>query len=130
MSYVSSCGLFRRQKQPGALPLARVNMGAAFPVIFAFFPASQSAGQYETRACALDDAQNGLGHMAQQCPVCDLNCEDPPSRRQRASWYQFPCPRTIRTGAWSAWKREILHVQQRKPLAIGELCDWYDSLCA
>jgi hypothetical protein len=57
MSYVSSCGLFRRRKQPGALPLALVNMSAAFPVIFAFFPASQSAGQHETRACALIDAQ-------------------------------------------------------------------------
>jgi hypothetical protein len=60
-------------------PLARVNMGAAFPVIFAFFLASQSAGQHETRSCALDDAQNGPGHMAQQCPVCYLNCADPPS---------------------------------------------------
>ncbi len=95
----------------GAPPLARVNMGAAFPVIFAFFPASQSAGQHETRSCALDDAQNGHGHMAQQCHVCYLNCADPPLRRQRASWYQFPCPQTIRTGALSAWKREILHVQ-------------------
>ncbi len=53
-------------------------MGAAFPVIFAFFPVSQSAGQHETRACALDDAQNVPGHMAQRCPVCDLNCADPP----------------------------------------------------
>ncbi len=64
MSYVSSFGLFRRLKQPGAPPLARVNVGAAFPVIFAFSPASQSAGRHETRACALDDAQNGPGHMA------------------------------------------------------------------
>jgi hypothetical protein len=84
MSYVSSCGLFRWRKQPGALPLAPVNMGAAFPVTFAFSPASQSAGQHETRARALIDAQNGPGHMAQQSPVCDLNCADPPSRRQRA----------------------------------------------
>jgi hypothetical protein len=101
-------------------------------VIFALFPVSQSAGRHETRACALDDAQNGPGHMAQRCPVCDLNCADPPSRRPRASWYRFPCPRlggtvTIRTGARSAcqWKREILHVQhwQRKPLAIGGFYD-------
>ena len=42
MSYVSSCGLIRRRKQHGAPPLVRVNMGAAFPVIFAFFPASQT----------------------------------------------------------------------------------------
>ncbi len=92
MLYVSSCGLsrFRRRKQPGAPPLARVNIGAAFPVMFAFFPASQSASQLETRSCVLDDAQNGPGHMAQQCHVCDLNCAGPPLRRQRASWYQFP----------------------------------------
>ena len=89
MSYVLSCGLFRRRKHPGAPPLVRVNMGAAFPVIFAFFPASQSAGQHETRSCALDDAQNGPGHMAQQCPVCCINCADPPSRWQRASLLQL-----------------------------------------
>ncbi len=59
---------------PGACQLEH---GCSFPVIFAFFPASQSAGQHETRALALDDAQNGPGHMAQQCPVCDLNCADP-----------------------------------------------------
>ncbi len=66
-------------------PMTRVNMGAAFPVIFVFSPVFQSAGQHETRACALDDAQNGPGHMAQRCPVCHLNCADPPSRRQIAS---------------------------------------------
>jgi hypothetical protein len=110
ISYVSSCGLFRRRKQPGAPPPGRFNMVAGFPVIFAFFPASQSAGQHETRACALDDAQNGPGHMAQQCPVCDINCADPPSRRQRASWYQFLCPRTIRTCARSAWMLGIMHL--------------------
>ena len=130
MSYVLSCGLFRRRKHPGAPPLVRVNMGAAFPVIFAFFPASQSAGQHETRSCALDDAQNGPGHMAQQCPVCCINCVDPPSRWQRASWYRFPCPQTISTCARSAWKGEILHAQQRKTLAIGGFCDLYDPLCA
>ncbi len=107
-------------------------MGAAFPVIFAFFPASpsQSAGQHETRSCALDDAQNGPGHMAQQCPLCCINCADPPSRWQRASWYRFPCPQTISTCARSAWKGEILHAQQRKTLAIGGVCDLYDPLCA
>ena len=130
MSYVSSCGLFWRRKQPGAPPLVRVNMGAAFPMIFAFSPASQSAGQHETRSCALDDAQNGPGHMAQQCPVCCINCADPPSRWQRAPWYRFPCPQAIRTCARSAWKGEILHAQQRKTLAIGGVCDLYDPLCA
>jgi hypothetical protein len=128
MSYVSSCGLFRRRKQSGAPPLVRVNMGAAFPVIFAFSPASQSAGQHETHSCAWDDAQNGPGHKAQQCPVCCINCTDPPSRCQRASWYRFPCPQTIRTCSRSAWKGEILHAQQRKILAIGGFCDLYDPL--
>ena len=100
MSYVSSCGLFRRRKQPGAPPLVRVNMGAAFPVmgaafpvIFAFFPASQSAGQHETRSCALDDAQNGPGHMAQQCPVCCINCADPPRGGKEPHGTDFHAPK-------------------------------------
>jgi hypothetical protein len=46
MSYLSgsSLGLFRRRKRPGAPPLKRVNrdMGAAFPVIFAFSPVRRS----------------------------------------------------------------------------------------
>ena len=129
MSYVSSSGLFQLRKRPGAPPLTRVNMGAAFPVIFAFFPVSQWAGWHETRARALDDAQKGLGHMAQRCPECDCNCADPPSRRPRASWYRLPCPRTIRTGVRSVWKMEILHVQERKPLAIGGFRDQSDPLC-
>jgi hypothetical protein len=52
--------------------------GRSFSRDFRLFPASQSAGQHETRACALDDAQNGPGHMAHQCPVCNINCADPP----------------------------------------------------
>jgi hypothetical protein len=66
MSYVSSFGLFRERKRPGAPPLTRVNMGAAFHVIFVLSPVSQSAGWHDTRACALDDAHNCPGHMAQR----------------------------------------------------------------
>ncbi len=117
------------RKRPCGTPLTRVNMGAAFPMIFAFFPVSRSAGWHETRARALNDAQDGLGHMAQRCPLCNCNCADPPSRRPRASWYLFTCPPVICTGAQSVWKREIL---QRKLLTIGGFRDQSESdpLCA
>jgi hypothetical protein len=98
MSYVSSCGLFWRRKQPGALPQARVNMGAAFPVIFAFSPASHSAGQHETRACALIDAQNGPDHMAQQCSVYDLTALTPPRGVKEPHGTDFHAPERFAPG--------------------------------
>jgi hypothetical protein len=75
---------------------------STFSCDFAFLP-----------ACALEDAQNGPGHMAQQCPVCNLNCANPPSTR--ASRTDFHAPKRFALALcqpgkgrfWSAWKREI-----------------------
>ncbi len=80
------------QKRPCTPPLTRVNMGAAFPVIFAFSPVSQSAGRHETRARALDGAQNGLGHMAQRCPLCDCNCAEPPLEASKSLMVPISMP--------------------------------------
>jgi hypothetical protein len=86
---IPACG-----NDPAPTPLTPVNMGAAFPVIFAFFPVSQSAGRHETRARALDAARNGLGHMTQRCPLCDCNCADPPRGVREPHGTDF------RSGTW------------------------------